>query len=116
MSETIDKTQFFTLNKDEYAIHTHVEQDVSEIIKSNRQEADNSNGFSDGRTMRKVASLSMVDYLNALKLGYGLDTTDKLILTKELNRYLKDIGRDAGLQTVKHILTPNRSNANIIIK
>lgn len=116
MSETKDYSQFHVLNADgDFELNTHIEQDVSEIKRDNAAEADASNGFSDGRTMRKTASIAMVDYLNALKLGYELDAEDPATLQKELGRYLSNIGRAAGYQTVKHILTPG-GNANIIIK
>jgi hypothetical protein len=65
--------------------------------------------------MRKIMSLSTVDYLNALKKGYHLDCTDPVLLRKEVYRYLKDIGRSAGYQTVNHISTPGHTG-NIIIK
>jgi len=115
MSETIDKSELHVLNEDgDIRLDTHVEQDVSEIIRDNARQAEESDGFSDGRTMRKTASLTMVDYLNALKMGYGLDESDPHILQKELHRYLKERGRDMGMQTVKHILTPGRDSRIIV--
>lgn len=114
--ETIDKSQLHVLNKDgDIRLDTLVEQDASQIIKDNWQEAQNSNGYSDGRTMRKTASLNTVEYLNALKLGFKLDSHDPIFLTKELHRYLQVRGKDMGVQTVRNILTPG-GNANIIIK
>lgn len=113
--QVVDKTQFFNLNNDEYLIKSLVEQDVDDIIRDNHKEAETSDGFSDGRTMRKIMSLSHVDYLNALKHGYNLDTSDPMLLRSEVHRYLTERGRDAGMQTVKHILTPGR-DAGIIIK
>lgn len=114
--EIIDNTRFFQHNDDgDYTIENEVYQDVTGILEQNKRERDASNGFSDGRTMRKVMSLSSVDYLNALKLGYELDTTDPFLLQKEVRRYLKDIGKEAGYQTVNHILTPGKSG-HIIVK
>lgn len=114
--EIIDNTAFFQHNKDgDYTIQQNVVQDISGILKQNYLERENSNGFSEGRTMRKVMSLSTVDYLNALKMGYALDCADPVLLRTEVRRYLKEVGRDKGYQTVKHILTPGKS-ANIIIK
>lgn len=116
MSEAIDNSQFHILNEaGDFRLDTHVEQDVSEIIKDNAREAEQSNGFTDGRTMRKTASLTVVDYLNALSWGYALDESDPYMLQKELNRYLKERGRSLGVQTVRHILTPG-GNANIIVR
>lgn len=116
MSEAIDKSQLHVLNEDgEMRLDTYVEQDVSDILADNAREAQTSNGFTDGRTMRKTASLTVVDYLNALRMGYELDASDPYILQKELNRYLKERGRDLGVQTVRHILTPG-GNANIIVR
>lgn len=116
MSEAIDKSQLHILNPaGDMQLTSHVEQDVSEIIRDNHQQAESSNGFSDGRTMRKVMSISTVDYLNALKLGYALDESDPQLLQSEVRRYLKERGHEMGMQTVKHILTPGKS-ANIIIK
>lgn len=71
--DIIDNTAFFQHNKDgDYTIQQNVVQDISGILKQNYLERENSNGFSEGRTMRKVMSLSTVDYLNALKMGYAL--------------------------------------------
>jgi len=114
--EVVDKSQLHVLNADgDLLLNTHLEQDVSQIKKDNWTEAESSNGFSDGRTMRKTASLSMVEYLQALKLGYRLDEEDPKLLTLELHRYSRERGEDQGSQTVKHILTPGGS-PNIIIK
>lgn len=115
MSTIIEMPEFYNLNGDEYLIKNTTAQDVSSIIADNKAEAEASNGFSDGRTMRKVMSISQVDYLNALKLGYDLDATDPKELQREVYRYLRERGHEMGMQTVKHILTPG-GNANIIVK
>lgn len=113
--QLIDVPKFVQHGEEDYTIENVVAQEVSGIKEQNQKERDTSNGFSDGRTMRKIMSLSMVDYLNALKLGYHLDCTDPVLLRKEVYRYLKEVGKDAGYQTVNHILTPGRSG-NIIIR
>lgn len=113
--EILDVPLFYQHNDDgDYTIENTVVQNIDGILEQNRQEREASNGFSDGRNMRKVMSLSMVDYLNALKLGYALDCTDPILLQKEVRRYLRDIGKDAGYQTVKNILSPG--HGNIIVK
>lgn len=111
----IDVPKFIQHNDDEFTIENFVAQDVSGIKDQNKKERETSNGFSDGRTMRKIMSISVVDYLNALKEGYALDCSDPVLLRKEVYRYLRDYGKEAGYQTVNHILTPGRS-PNIIIK
>ena len=116
MSEAIDKSELHILNHaGDMQLTSHVEQDVSEIVKDNHLQAQSHDGFSDGRTMRKVMSISTVDYLNALKLGYALDEADPQLLQKEVFRYLKERGRDMGMQTVSHILNPH-ARPNIIIR
>jgi hypothetical protein len=113
--QLIDVPKFVQHGEEDYTIENVVAQEVSGIKEQNQKERDTSDGFSDGRTMRKIMSLSIVDYLNALKLGYHLDCSDPVLLGKEVYRYLKKVGKDAGYQTVNHILTPGRSG-NIIIR
>lgn len=114
--EVVDRSQFYVDGRNgDFTLNTIIEQDVSQIKKDNWLEAQNSNGFTDGRTMRKTASISMVEYLSALKLGYGLDLEDPKLLQAELHRYLRERGQEMGSQTVKHILTPG-GNPNIIIR
>lgn len=115
MSQVIETPKFEALGKDDFLFSNTVQQDVSQIIKDNSAEAQMSNGFSDGRTMRKVMSISQVDYFNALKLGYNLDAKDPKDLQLEVRRYLRERGQEMGMQTVKHILTPG-GNANIIVR
>lgn len=116
MSEVRDRSEVHTLNEaGDVLLNTIVEQDISQIKKDNWNEAENSNGFTDGRSMRKVASLGVVEYLEALKLGYQLDLEDPQELQSELRRYLRERGQEVGTQTVKNILTPG-GHANIIIK
>lgn len=116
MSEVIDKSELHILNPaGDMQLTSHVEQDVSEVIRDNHRECETSNGFSDGRTMRKVMSISSVDYLNALKLGYALDNDDPKLLQSEVRRYLREKGQEDGMQTVRHILTPGYSG-RIIVK
>lgn len=113
--DIIDNTRFFLHNTDgDYTIENEVHQDVYGIVKQNQQERDASDGFTSHRTMRKIMSLSSVDYLNALKKGYDLNNSDPRILKKEVYRYLNDIGRESGYQTVRHLISPNHSN--IIVK
>ena len=101
------------LGTEDVSIRTEVVQDVSEIISDNWQEAQRSNGFSDGRNMRKVASISTSEYLIALQQGFALDSEDPQVLQTELRRYLQsEAGRSA--LTVRSILTPGAGN--IIIK
>lgn len=99
----------------DYTIHTNITQDVGDVIAENHRRSESHNGFSDGRTQRTIATLSGVEYLQALQLGYNLDDPDPHEITREIKRYLNERGRDKGYQAVKHILTPGRS-ANIIIK
>lgn len=114
--EAIDRSQFYVDGTEgDFTLNTIIDQDVSQIKRDNWTEAETSDGFTDGRTMRKTASLSTVEYLQALQLGYGLDEADPFVLKTELARYLRERGQERGYQTVKNILTPGRS-ANIIIK
>ena len=114
--EILDIPLFYQHNDDgDYTLQNTCVQNVDGILEQNKRERESSNGFTDGRTMRKIMSLSSVDYLNALKKGYHLDCTDPALLRKEVYRYLKDIGRSAGYQTVNHISTPGHTG-NIIIK
>jgi hypothetical protein len=116
MSEVQDFSQLHVLNEDgDLTLNTIIQQDVSQIKKDNWNEAQSSNGFSDGRTMRKVASIGEVEYLTAIQLGYKLDAEDPFFLQQELRRYLRVRGIDQGVQTVRHILTPDGS-PNIIVK
>ena len=116
MPQIIDKSQLHVLNRGgDLLLNTRIEQDTEQVSRDNWEESQHTDGFSDGRTMRKTASMPQVDYLNAIKLGYGLDSTDPQTLKTELNRYLNNLGRDLGNQTVKNILTPGRS-ANIIVR
>ena len=115
MSTIIETPELVTLGAEDFLWKNTVQQDVSGIVADNAREAETSNGFTDGRTMRKVMSISTVDYLNALKLGYALDVEDPQLLQSEVRRYLRERGQEMGMQTVKHILTPG-GNANIIVK
>lgn len=116
MSEVRDLSQVHVLNRDgDVLLNTIVQQDVSEIRRDNWKEAQSSNGFSDGRTMRKVCSMGSVEYLLALQMGYGLDAEDPMLLQSELRRYLRERGKDMGFQTVQNVLTPG-SHANIIVR
>ena len=115
MSEIKESFHFDQHNEDEYTLTQTSVQDISELIQDNHQEAQQSNGFSDGRTQRKVMSLPVVEYLNALKMGYGLDSDDPVVLKKETFRFLKERGHQTGFQTVNHLLTPG-AHSNIIVK
>ena len=102
-------------NDDEFTLTQTSVQEVGSIKQANAEERERSNGFSDGRTQRKVMSLPTADYLNALKMGYGLDSDDPVVLKSEMYRFIRERGHEAGFTTVKHILTPG-SHSNIIIK
>ena len=115
MSEIKESFHFDQHNEDEYTLTQTSVQDISELIQDNHQEAQQSNGFSDGRTQRKVMSLPVVDYLKALQMGYGLDSEDKEVLKSEMYRYIRERGQEAGFTTVKHILTPG-GHSNIIVR
>lgn len=115
MSDIKESFYFDQHNDDEFTLNQTVVQDVGEIKRDNFKEAQKSNGFSDGRTQRKVMSLPVADYLNALKMGYGLDSEDPDVLKTEMYRFLRERGAEAGFQTVNHILTPG-THSNIIIK
>ena len=96
-------------------VSTTVKQEVGQIKSDNWAQAEQSNGFWDGRTGRNIASLPLAEHMLAIQMGYNLDATDPKELKKELYRYLAERGRDQGVQTVKHLLTPGR-NANIIVR
>jgi hypothetical protein len=113
--DVVDVSRFYNLNGDEFHLETEVHHDVSGILAQNELERKKSNGFSDGRTMRKIMSISVVDYLNALKEGYKIDEADPIAMELEVKRYLRDKGKVLGYQTVEHILTQGKS-PNIIIK
>lgn len=115
MSEIKESFHFDQHNEDEYTLTQTSVQDISELIQDNHKEAQQSNGFSDGRTQRKVMSLPVVDYLKALQMGYGLDSEDPDVLKTEMYRFLRERGAEAGFQTVNHILTPG-THSNIIVK
>lgn len=115
-TEVRDLSQLYILNKDgDMELKTILHQDVAEIRHDNWKEAQSSNGFTDGRSMRKVCSMGSVEYLTALKMGYALDATDPALLKIEIRRYLAERGKEQGTQTVQHILTPG-GHANIIVK
>jgi hypothetical protein len=115
MSDIKESFYFDQHNDDEYTLTQTAVQEVGSIKQANFEESQRSNGFSDGRTQRKVMSLPVADYLNALKMGYGLDSEDPTVLKSEMYRFLKEKGSEAGFQTVSHILTPG-AHSNIIIK
>jgi len=115
MSEVKEAFHFDQHNEDEYTLTSIHQQDVSEVIQDNARQANQDNGFWDNRQGRKVASIPLVEVQNAIKLGYKLDTDDPVLLKIELYRYLREVGKEAGYQTVKNIVTPG-ANANIIIK
>lgn len=115
MGNPVDRTRVFDLGNDGYKVETEIHQYVGDILAQNKLERETSNGFSDGRTMRKIMSISTVEMLNALQKGYKLDTNDKAELAKEVRRYLRDEGRDKGYQTVNYIDTPGHTG-RIIVK
>lgn len=114
MSE-VKEVFHFDQKGDEYTLTTIQQQDVSDVIKENARQAETDNGFWDNRQGRKVASIPLVEVQNAIKAGYRLDTDDPVLLKIELYRYLREVGKEQGYQTVKHIVTPG-AHSNIIVK
>jgi len=102
-------------NEDEFTLTQTSVQDVSTVIEENARQAEADNGFWDNRQGRKVASIPLVEIQNAIKAGYTLDTEDPVLLKIELYRYLREVGKEQGYQTVKHIVTPG-AHSNIIIR
>lgn len=115
MSEVKEAFYFDQHNEDEFTLTQTSVQDVSSVIEENARQAERDNGFWDNRQGRKVASIPLVEVQNAIKAGYKLDTDDPVLLKIELYRYLREVGREQGYQTVKHIVTPG-ATPNIIIK
>jgi len=115
MSEVKEAFYFDQHNQDEFTLTQTTAQDVSGVIEDNAKQAAQDNGFWDNRQGRKVASIPLVEIQNAIKAGYRLDTEDPVLLKIELYRYLREVGKEQGYQTVKHISTPG-THANIIIK
>lgn len=113
--EVLDIPFFHEHNDDEFTIENKSIQNVDGILAQNKKEREDSNGFSDKRTMRKFMSLPIVEYLNAIKLGYKLDTDDPIVLEIEAKRYYYDKGKDGGYGTVKNLSTPGHTG-HIIIK
>ena len=115
MSEVKEAFYFDQHNQDEFTLTQTTMQDVSAVIEENARQAEQDNGFWDNRQGRKVASIPVVEVQNAIKAGYKLDADDPVLLKIELYRYLREVGKEQGYQTVKHIVTPGVT-PNIIIK
>jgi len=115
MSDIKESFHFNQHNDDEFTLTQTSVQEVGSIKQANFEESQRSNGFSDGRTQRKVMSLPVADYLNALKMGYALDAEDPTVLKSEMYRFIRERGKEAGFLTVNHILTPG-AHSNIIVK
>ena len=114
--DLIEIPQFIQHGEEDFTFRNDVIQDVSGILEDNKRLRESpGNGFTDNRSMRHIARIDVVDWYNALQKGYHLEDPDPQIQSKEIRRYLRDIGKDAGLQTVNHLDTPGHTG-KIIIK
>jgi hypothetical protein len=113
--DLIEIPQFIEHGEEDFTFRNDVIQDVTGILEQNKKERDASNGFTDKRTMRKIASIPVVDWYWALEHGYHIEDPDPYIRQKEIYRYLRDKGKDTGVQTVNHISTPGYTG-HIIVK
>lgn len=115
MGDPIDLSKVYDLGDGTFRHETLLRQDITDILARNKAERESSDGFSDKRTMRKIMSISPVDYVNALQAGYRLESDDPMETKRETRRYLRDIGRDKGYQTVNYLDTPGHTG-KIIVK
>lgn len=80
--------------KDDKFIYTHC-QDVDGVRREvyNERNGNDSNGYTDGRTMRKVGSIPFIEFLTNPVLNEAMKSGDQELLSKAVDMYLRTEGK-----------------------